>query len=358
MQTSPSAEREGIPVLNRRRRHLTLFALATVVATGTSCSSGSQPDVEVCGSVHTGFEVSKEVVLNTPIRRALAIDSELRKAYVPYKKRDDSGGVLMIDIDQFAITDDVPFPDGVGALALDAKSHLVYVADSRDSIAVLDGDTGERVRSLTIQDGVGLLALDGQHDVLYAASWTNDGLRAVNPETGDVITTIDIPFRPTKIAVDEANRLVYAAATGGEDGGRVVTIDGSQNSVIASSEVKGSDGGLAVDTANHRVFVSSSYYGVVSVIDAATGEVTDTFADFHTPHSMALCGDALFVANRDPGDIVVADAFTGDIAHTLSVGTHPAAMAVDGATGNVWVLSAGDTARTTPGLLSVITPKA
>lgn len=157
--------------------------------------------------------------------------------------------------------------------------------------------------------------------------------------------------------MDVANRVVYTAATGSERGGNVATIDGSQNVVVASAEVKGSDGGLAPDSGQHSVYASSSYYGVISVVDGRTGDVSHTFAGFETPHSMALCGKALFVANRDPGELVVADAASGQIARKFPVGYHPEAMAVDNATGNLWVLSAGDIAETTPGLLSVISPR-
>lgn len=338
--------------------YVVVVVLAAVVATGTSCSSKSGTKAAECPSVQTDLAVSDDVVLNHRIRDTLAIDSELRKAYILYENRDNSGGVLIVDLDKHEVTDDVAFSEGVGgaALALDPKAHLLYVTEGEDTLAVLNGGTGERVRSIDIQDGAFDMDLDPDHGMLYLVSRQNE-LRAVHAESGDVIATIDVPFRPSEVGVDVANRVVYTAATGGERGGFVAAIDGSRNVVASSAEVKGSDGGLAPDSEHHRVYASSSYYGVVSVIDGKTGDVTATFPDFETPHSMALCGGVLFVANRDPGELVVADAATGQTAQKFRVGYHPEAMAVDKATGNLWVLSAGDVAETTPGLLSVITPK-
>ena len=307
-----------------------------------------------------GFRVSREVVLNTRILTSLLVDSGLRKAYVPYDKRDHSGGVLMIDIDKSTIVEDIAFHSGgsSGAAALDEKNHLLYVADSDDSIAVLDGGTGKRLRTVSVASGSSALALDSTHGVLYSVNSNDSEIRVVNPETGDVTAVIPTPFFPSTLIVDEANHRVFGASTGGEKGGDIVTIDTDDNSVVATADVKGSDGGLALDTRNHRLLASSSYYGVISAIDVATGKVATVFSDFETPHSMLQCAGALFVANRDPGDIVIADASDGHIAQTLSVGTHPEAIAADTATGDVWVLSDGDTARSVRGLLSVLTHKA
>lgn len=141
------------------------------MAACTSCSSESGTTAE-CPSVQTDLGVSNEVVLNNHIRDDLAIDSELRKAYLLYEKRDESGGVLIVDLDKHEISDDVAFSEGVGAaaVALDPKAHLLYVTEGEDTVAVLNGDTGERVRSFDIQDGALDMDLDPDHGVLYLVS--------------------------------------------------------------------------------------------------------------------------------------------------------------------------------------------
>lgn len=194
------------------------------------------------------------------------------------------------------------------------KEHLLYVTVGENRVAVLNGGTG-----------------DPDHDVLYLAGQKNE-LRAVNADSGDVIAAIAVPFRPSVIAADVANRVVYAAATGSERGGNVAAISGAQNVVVASTEVKGSDGGIISDSEHHRVYASSSYYGVVSVIDGKTGDVTDTFPDFETPHSMALCGWGALRCQPRSGRTRGADAAK--------------------ATGNLWVLSAGK--RRSPDLMPVV----
>lgn len=341
-----------------RRRIIAVFVLIPFVLGVTSCSSSKPRSApQGCGSVHTEFSVNKEVVLNTPISGNLAIDSELRKAFVAYRKRDDSGGVLTVSLDGLAITDDMHGTWPAGALALDANSHLLYVTDGKGSIAVVDVKTGKQQRTLEVQGQASDLTVDSDAHTLYYTNSNNDIVYAVNPQTAETITAIELPFHPSALTFGGSNHLVYAASTGSESGGNVAIIDATRKAVVATTAVKGSDGGLAVDAANRRVLTSSSYYGVISAIDDASGKVTEQFTGFNTPHSMLRCGDLLFVANRDPGEVVIADSSTGRIAQTLSVGTHPEAIAVDAKTGNVWVLSQGDTARTTPGLLSIVAPK-
>ncbi len=332
-----------------------MLALASMLIAGTACSGKSSGPTASCGSPKSEFAVANEVALDKAISRSLAIDSELRKVFVPYENRDESSGVLIVDADKHEIEKDISLDGGAGTVAIDKKSHLLYVRTDAHTAAVLDAKTGERLRSLPIP--APRFAIDSSTGLLYAGGDNGAAIYAVNTETGESAAMIELEFRASRIVIDEENHRVYAASTGSEKGGSVAVIDTTDNHVIATVEVKGSDGGLAVDSANKRVFASSSYYGVVSVIDGTTGALVATYDDFYTPYSMARCGDVLFVANRDPGDLVVVNAMTGDIAQTFPVGYHPEAMSIDDKTGNLWVLSTGDTAETTPGLLSIIAPR-
>lgn len=346
------------------RRRLCLLAVSTVLLSGTACSSNSTGGAADCGLAPNGFEVHKEVVLDTPVQREFVIDSELRKGYVPASRRDEPGSVLIVDLDNSEI-DTVTFDDGMTPwpLALDENSHLLYVGlyesylGNNPSVAVLDARSGERVRTL---EGVGAvsLALDEEGRRLYAIDGDTEKVSVLDPEDGATVATIELPFRPSDLVIDETDRSLYAASTGGESGGTVAVIDLPDGTLKAVVDVKGSDGGLAIAPDGQRLYASSSYYGLVTVLDAESGTTVDTFENFYTPYGMARCGDALFVANRDPGYLAVADAETGEIVQELPVGYHPDAMAIDERTGDLWVLNEGDAAETTPGLLTVVAPKA
>lgn len=333
-----------------------VIATIALVAAGTACSA-NQTATHECPPLQGDFTVSNEIHLNTRIGSNLAVDSERRKAYVPYEERDRHGGVLIVDLDKHEIQKDVAFSEGYGGtVALDPKSHLLYAAEGSNDMSVINvinAETGDRVRSFAAQDTIFRMALDPDRGVLYLGG--DEMLWAVEPEKGDILAAIDLAAIDLDllydVAVDARNSLVYAATSGG-----VAIIDASQNVVTAIAKVKGSDR-LVADSEHHSVYTSSGYHGVVSAIDGKTGKVTGEFGDFNTPGGIGVCGEVLFVAEGDPGELVVANANTGQIAKSFAIGFHPTAMAFDENTGDLWVLSRADTAETTPGLLSRVSAK-
>ncbi len=104
--------------------------------------------------------------------------------------------------------------------------------------------------------------------------------------------------------------------------------------------------GVAVDPAAGTVYVANEDgggNGWVSVIDAATGTVTDTLGAGFGPDAVAVDPATQTVYVTDTGDnTVYADAENGNQVATIPVGDTPNAVAVDAAVGTVYVTNATD----------------
>lgn len=203
--------------------------------TNSSGDEAQSPNDTGC-EVDAGLVIGGDVVLNQRVFADFAIDGELRKAFVPYDIRDAGGGVSVVDLDRLEIVGDIPFdPALAGSVEIDVNSHLLYAAGAESSIAVFDTTTEQQIRTIPTLDAVRDLALDADRKTLYVAHDAVDQIEVINVDTGQSIATIQLPLDPNIVAVDEVNQTVYVATVGGEHGGKVAIIDGSQERARSDS---------------------------------------------------------------------------------------------------------------------------
>ncbi|MEU6586945.1 YncE family protein [Nocardia sp. NPDC046763] len=112
---------------------------------------------------------------------------------------------------------------------------------------------------------------------------------------------------------------------------------------------------LVVDPATHLVYLlGAGPHGKLIVIDPATDSVTARiFLGEHTDSSaLAIDSDRhlAYVANNYYATVVAIDTDSRDIVAVIPVGAHPAALAIDPASHQVWAATAGS--------LSIIDPDA
>jgi YVTN family beta-propeller protein len=112
--------------------------------------------------------------------------------------------------------------------------------------------------------------------------------------------------------------------------------------------------GLAISADGSTLFVANNLDNTMTRIDAATGAVLSTTPVGSNPYTVVLSSDgkSAYVSNwggeqtftppftvteQSPGSVSVIDATTGAFERTIQVGTHPSAMAVDPASGDLYV---------------------
>jgi YVTN family beta-propeller protein len=112
-------------------------------------------------------------------------------------------------------------------------------------------------------------------------------------------------------------------------------------------------------TRTRSIYVTNQSDGTVSVIDTATNTVTATIAVGNQPNAVAVNATTgrFYVTNQADGTVSVIDAATNTIVATISTGSEPFGVAVNATTGFVYVTHTGtpsDPAGSPSGTVSVI----
>jgi DNA-binding beta-propeller fold protein YncE len=273
--------------------------------------------------------------------------------------------------------------DPVG-IAIDGKTHTVYVANASGTVAVLDSRSctaakpaGCKLHPATVRVGLEpqFLAFDASTDTLYVANTRSNTVSVIDTRACNaavhgrcrVHATVAVGPAPFAVAVNDRTHSVYVSELGAPavaviDGrtcnGSAVTGCGKRPPTVAVGEIPG---GIAVDPRTDTVYVSGQASNDVSVIDGRTCSATDaTGCARRPPHIRAGMGArgvaldeatrTLYVANSGDNTVSVIDAATcnarvhsgcGATPRALPVGISPRRVAVDELTNTVYVTNAG-----------------
>ena len=308
----------------------------------------------------------------------IAIDTRIHRAYVPSSI---DGRVDVIDTTTNSVVGSIAVGPQPTSVAIDtvpttlvnglvAKSAAVapaivpppvlqaaptvYVGNrGNGTISVIDSATNTVTSTITLQyQYVEALGVDPSVHFLYAAGTsksdaTQDELDVIDEQTKKLVAgggggpTSDV-FR--QIGVDTVKHEAFAAAC---CSGTMRT-----ESYTAPAAFSGSylmvpgNGGVAVNSATHKVYVSnaSKNSGAVSVYDESVGLVTAAIPVGDSPSGVAVDSTtgAVYVAESDSGAVSIIDGATNKVVAKVPVGNGPADIAVDPTTHNAYVVNRDD----------------
>ncbi|MFB7375155.1 YncE family protein [Streptomyces sp. NPDC056222] len=143
---------------------------------------------------------------------------------------------------------------------------------------------------------------------------------------------------PLGVAVDSRNHRLYVTQP---DFNTVSVIDAATHGVIATIPVRQHPTGIAVDARSHRVYVANSGFKTVSVIDSVTGGAAEIDVGVR-PIGVAVDsrGDA-YVTISD-GSVKVIDSRFNSVSATIPVGSQPEGVAFEPHSNRVYVANRGD----------------
>lgn len=228
-------------------------------------------------------------------------------------------------------------PGGLYELVFNPADQDVYVAavgvgDAPARIVRLDGDTLERKGEIDVSEYPFFgIALNAQTQTLYGTSTRLGVLSVVDLESGAVVANLfqNLEDRAhlRQIAVDEAANKIYATVVGrSEDAANEVwVVDGASNTLerVIPVETGGAVTGLALDPARNQLFLTDMNENQVFVLDLAGGAVTQRWASgAENAINVAFdsAGDRLFVAHQGTGVVTVLDASSGELIETVPAG--------------------------------------
>lgn len=162
----------------------------------------------------------------------------------------------------------------------------------------------------------------------------------------DVVTSIPVGSTPFGVAVNTANNRVYVANGGAKS---VSVIDGSSNTVIETIPVGFEPMGVAANPSTNRVYVANNVANNVSVIDGATNQVIADVRVGTGPTGVAVNPNTnrVYVANAFNSTVSVIDGTSNTVISTItnSALNQPVAVDVNPATNRIYVANFGFSAN-------------
>lgn len=205
----------------------------------------------------------------------------------------------------------------------------------------------------------GTIALSGLPEGIAANYLTNriyvaipnfdnvsDSLAIIDGKSDTVIGTLSIPPVGQSVAVDLVRDMIYVGGTyfdvNGVEQSKVAVINGKSNKVVAVVPVSTTSGlgieGVAVNSFTGEVYVSNASDNVVDVILPGSQKVSKQISVAQSPFGIAVnpFNNQVYVALSD-GTVDVINGHKNTITTTATIGSTNAGVAVNWATGNVFV---------------------
>jgi DNA-binding beta-propeller fold protein YncE len=162
----------------------------------------------------------------------------------------------------------VPIFSGFDYVAVDELRHRAYAAHpSSKRLLIVDTSTGKVLAQVDVGPMHGL-AVDPPTGMVFTGNGTDQSLSKVNPNTMQVVTSVDVPGNIDAIAYDASRRRVYADQDGG---GSVYVIDAATMKLVGTIAMPADDlESPSVDPRTGVLYQNLANGGGFAVVDPAT----------------------------------------------------------------------------------------
>ncbi len=245
---------------------------------------------------------------------------------------------------------------GTGTIAIDERRGRVIVTDDYEGrVSVLDARSGAVRRTFTAGLDPTGVAIDPRSGRAYVTDTSENKVLVLDVARGRVLRTLPVAGSPIAVRVDASTGRLFVTGYDAQTSvGGVAEIDGRSGRVLmgagkASSAVVADPrtGALyTVDVATDSVFVTTPRSPMARKVVSWGGGDTPATAAWPRPATvdprtgylfvlMDACGQRLTPSVA--GCVRVIDPRAGQLVATIPVGRAPSALAIDGATGRVFV---------------------
>ena len=207
-------------------------------------------------------------VLRHPV--AITIDPNSSRAYVADVQ---SGSLSVIDTVQKAVIGTLPLATLNWGLAYDSATRRLYGANiAADAVSVVDAGTQKVLGSWNSGGGTFSTAVDPGLQQVYSLSVSDGALSIFSAADGSLKSKLNLgQVRNGVVAVNSTTNMVYVS--NGELPGTVTVVNGKTNRVAGTIPVGDEPIGIAIDEIAGRIYVANNVSGTISVVDAGTNQV-------------------------------------------------------------------------------------
>jgi YVTN family beta-propeller protein len=132
----------------------------------------------------------------------------------------------------------VTFESALSDLEIDVSRNLIYVADERaNQIHALDANTDEVVRSISVGSRPIRVVMDPNEENLYVALQGEHAVAVVDPDLGQVIRRVSVPFEVAWLDVTGDGRLFVGPRD--IDDGETLAMDAETGEILHDLRVAG-----------------------------------------------------------------------------------------------------------------------
>jgi len=220
-------------------------------------------------------------------------------AFVPELNRllvaNDKGGVCnMYDADSFQVIGKVDFADDADNVRYDSASKRIYVGFGSGGIGIINTVDGKQVGSIKLAAHPEAFELERQGHRIFVNVPTARHVAVIDRDKGEVITTwkTDGAFGNFPIALDEANHRLFV---GCRLPSKLLVLDTASGKTVTSVGISGDPDDIFYDSRRHRVYVICGA-GKIDIIDQTDANTYKALAKINTADGAR---SGLFVPERD-----------------------------------------------------------
>lgn len=264
------------------------------------------------GAAEGPYRLLKEIPVGTDGGWDYAsVDSAAKRLYVTHATK-----VVVIDTEKNAVVGEVSPTPGVHGFAIAPGLGRGFASNGRENkAAIVDLKTLQILSSVETGQNPDAILYEPLHKEVYTFNGTGKSATVFDAATGAVKATIALPGKPEFAVEDAVAGRIYNNI---EDTSTLVAIDTATHKVVSTWPIAPGEeaSGLAIDLANHRLFIGCSNSMMV-MMDSTTGKVLGNVAIGPGVDANAFDpGTGYAFASSSDGTLTVAKV---DAAGTLTV---------------------------------------
>ncbi len=203
---------------------------------------------------------------------------------------------------------------------LDAKGKRLFVsALGNDSVEVVDlraGKVTQHIRNLRAPQGIGFAP---ESNRLAVANDEDGSCRLYDGTSLEQTATVELKDDADNVRYDNVTRRFWV----GYDDGALAAIDPESGKQIADVKLDAHPESFQLENKGKRIFVNVPNAGYVGVVDRETGRVIEKVplkeAAANFPMALDEANHRLFIGCRSPAKLLVLDMETGKTVATLDI---------------------------------------
>src|SRR5258707_2974808 len=218
----------------------------------------------------------------------------------------------------------IPLPNVGGRIdhfTFDGKrKRVIGAALGNNTVEVVDTFAGRDIHSITgaaNPQGVGYV---GEFNKLFVANGADGKLRIYDGDSFKLLNTVDIGEDADNVRYDPAEKKVYVAF-GGDEGGGIAVLDAASGKRLEDvAKIDAHPESFQIATSKPVIYANIATKAKVVVIDRTRHRVTEwRLENGKANYPMALdeADHRLFVVTRKPAQLVVLDTETGSTIATV-----------------------------------------